>query len=198
MKKYILTIMLFILIIVLFSGPETCRAESEDFPCTFSYGYYGGDGYHVNRISAEIEGIVNESQVSLFLRAGFEFYNIDETEPYYLGSTKKEGIMGGFDLGLRYYPFGQGSMERLFIGSAFGFYGKDTEKEDPPEKDPPDHDSRDFTANIFRLDTEIGYRFNFGSQRFSITPAVHYGYYWKSNISNATYKGASLSFTVFF
>lgn len=173
MKKYILIIVLLILIESFTSKPKICLAETGSNSINLSYGYGEGDFEELNQFALEYEHLLKNTKISLFGRCIMADYMIEDN-PGWFGNPGEDGDMKGVDLGLRFYPMGKRRMDKLFISWACGFFQNDwTESYSGqiPRKD---------SKTLYRLDTEIGYRFNIGSKRISIIPSVHLDYYSKN------------------
>jgi hypothetical protein len=189
MKKYILTIVLFI--IAAFNlGPKTCLAETENNSINISYQYGNGFCDDLNQFSIEYEYLLKNSRISLFGRYNTANYSIDDTGPGWFSTIGEDGNFKGFDFGFRFFPIGQKRMDKLFIGGAFGFFQSNW------KKNSYGYEQETYSENVTRLDTEIGYRFNTKSKRVSITPSAHLGYYFRdrnSILDLGIYSGISIS-----
>jgi hypothetical protein len=185
MKKYILTIVVFIFA-AFNSGPKTCLAETENNAINISYEYGGGFCEELNQFSIEYEHLFKETRISLFGRYSAADYSDGDGGWF---SSGEDGDINGVDLGVRFYPIGGKRMDKLFIGGAFGFFQNDWKES---------YSEVTYSENVTRLDTEIGYRFNTKSKRVSITPSGHLGYYSGDDSSLAVYTGISISVGVAF
>jgi hypothetical protein len=181
MMKHITIIALLILMVIFASGPKTCLAETGNNSISLSYEYGGGFCDDLKQFSMEYEHLFKESRISLFGRYSITDYTGGDSGWFYSG---KDGDINGADLGFRFYPFGQKRMNKLFFGGAFGFFKSDWKE---------NYDQVTYSENVTRLDTEVGYKFNTKSKRFSITPSAHLGYYTSDDSPLGIYTSISIS-----
>lgn len=193
MKKFILTITLFILIAVSISGSKTCLAQNENNSVNISYEFDTGFCDHLNQFSIEYEYLLKDKRISLFGRYSTADYSIGDTAAYFLGRIGEDGDIKGVDFGFRFYPIGRKRMDRFFFGGAFGLFNNDWKEETSSG-----YVEGVYSENVARLDTEVGYRFTTGSKRVSITPTAHLGYYFRDKSTLGIYTGISISVGVAF
>ncbi len=183
MKKHIITIALLILIESFISETKICLAETGNNSINLSYGYGEGDFKELNQYAVEYEHHLKNTKISLFGRFIISDYEIED-HPGWFGNPGEDGDLKGGDLGIRFYPIGKKRMDKLFIGGACGFFQNDWTESYGDQF--PTTDSK----TLFRLDTEIGYRFNIGSKRISIIPSVHMDYYSKNSLGSINFIGS--------
>jgi hypothetical protein len=187
MKKYILTIALLILIAGFASGTKICMAETGNDSINLSYRLSRDDVSsfydYGNQFAIEYEYLLKRSIISLFGRLSTVDYKIEETT----AMIGEDGTIRGCDLGMRLYPKGGKRMEKFFVGWSFGFLKKDWNEINLG------FEQGSYSEYIKKIDTEIGYRFYFGSKRISVTPSAYLGYHWGITHDDIYY-GASMSF----
>jgi hypothetical protein len=170
---------------------NTCYAEPSN-SINFAGGYFTGFCDSAMLGSIEYERLLNNSRTALFARVSASDYSIEDSGSSFWGRIGEDGTINGIDLGFRFYPLGHGRMNKLFIGGAFGFFQNEWTENSYGYK------SEEYSSSVTRADTEIGYRFNLGSQKVSLIPAAHLGYYFRSGSTLGIYSGASLSLGIEF
>jgi hypothetical protein len=190
MKKYILTIALLILIEGFASGTKICMAETGNNSINLSYRLSAAKVRndinlydYSNQVAIEYEYLLKGSKISLFGRFSTADYKKEETV-----DVGEDGTIRGCDLGMRFYPKGRKRMEKIFVGGSLGLLRKDWKDINLGFEQGPSQ-----SEYIKKIDTEIGYRFNIGSKRISVTPSAYLGYQWRGNMDDLYY-GASMSF----
>ena len=95
----------------------------------------------------------------------------------------EEGKPRGFDLGVRYYPAGNG-MKGLFIGGTLGYWATNwtfTDYKGTASETQGKGDSKSIRANV-----DIGARLPIGSSSVSIMPALQFGKFFSSTTCDYT------------
>jgi hypothetical protein len=127
----------------------------------------------------EYEHLLGLSRSAVVVRINTLGYSPNDSS-WWFSETPEEGRVNGVDLGFRFYPMGRGKMKKLFLGVSFGMAHNEWTWNDTtylyPTKAKGD-------ADVTKFDTEIGFRFNLGSEKFSLMPAIHLGHYSVSGYS---------------
>lgn len=112
-------------------------------------------------LMVEYERLVG-SKVSVFARGSSLKYKWDD------GDYVEDGKGTGVGVGMRFFP--QGGLKGFYLGAAVAAFDS---KWDWTEKSPPG--SGKGTTKSIQWGGELGYRFNLGSERVSLTPAFNFG-----------------------
>jgi hypothetical protein len=121
----------------------------------------------------EYEHLLGLSRSAVVIGINTLGYKKDASSGWF-GGPGEEGRVNGVDLGFRFYPIGRGQMKKLFLGVSLGLahnewtWGDATHVYEGRAKG---------DADVTKFDTEIGYRFNLGSEKFSLMPSIHIGHY---------------------
>jgi len=175
----------------MFFMPETCLAATSN-SINVGGGYFSGFCDEAIQGSIEYERLINNSRTGVFARMSVSDYSIDDGGGSFWGRIGEDGTINGIDLGFRFYPIGRGRMNKLFIGGAFGFFqNKWTENS-------YGFNSGEYSSSVTRADTEVGYRFYISSEKVSLIPAAHLGYYFRSSSTLGIYSSVSLSLGIEF
>jgi hypothetical protein len=113
-------------------------------------------------VMLEYERLVSE-KLSVFGRGSSLNYKWDD------GTYVEDGKASGIGLGVRFYP--QGGLKGFYVGGAVSTFDS---KWDWTDKGPPQTSGKGETKSI-QWGAEVGYRFNLGSPRVSLTPALNVG-----------------------
>jgi hypothetical protein len=158
---------------------ETCFAELKNSINVGGAYWVGGNTGLIDSdasgslFSFEYEHLLGLSRSSVVVGINTLGYE-KKTSSGWFGGPGEEGRVNGVDIGFRFYPLGRGQMKKLFLGASLGLshnewtWGEATYINAVRAKG---------DTNATRVDTEIGYRFNLGSEKLFLMPAIHAGHY---------------------
>lgn len=152
------------LLLGMFALPAVATAEPANSINLMGAGLVGPD------LSASVFGLEYERLLNDSLSIMGRFANLDYK--YDDDVYEEDGDGSGFDVGVRFYPGGNG-MRGFFLGGNVGFWSTDWTWID--DKDTGSPSQGDGTTDSFKVEFEVGGRFPLGSETVSLMPAAHIG-----------------------
>jgi hypothetical protein len=115
-------------------------------------------------VMLEYERLITQ-KISVFGRGSSLKYKYDDDE------YEEEGDGRGIGLGVRFFP--QGGLRGFYVGGAVSTFKSTWDWID--DKGTSFTSRGDGESTSIQWGAEVGYRFNLGTERISLTPAVHVG-----------------------
>jgi hypothetical protein len=133
-----------------------------------------------NIFLAEYEHLL-DSKIAVLARASGDDYRFDD------GNYRETGRPRGADVGVRFYPGGNG-MKGFFVGGALGYWTTDWSFNDNKGTSSETQGKGD--SKSLRADIDVGARIPVGYSSISIMPALHVGKFFSSTSCEYTAPGS--------